>query len=227
MERQEERVLVLGADRKDSSSICGMLIQAGIPADACDSIEDLSTRLKEGAGVALLAENALRSGGAEILFTGLQKQPAWSGLQFLLLTPAGGSLGPASAHLMDVFGESANITILEQPIRAGTLASVIRTAVRARRREEDLRQTQKLESIGVLAGGVAHDFNNLLVGILGNASLAREMLPNDDPARPLLDDVVVAGQRAAALTRQLLAYSGKGRFLVQSVDLSNLAREIS
>src|SRR5947207_3098595 len=192
MERQEERVLVLGADSQDTPSICGILIQAGIPADACDSLEELSTRLKEGAGVAVLAEIALGSGGADTLFAGLQKQPAGSDLQFLLLTPTGGSLGPASAHLMEVFSESANVTILERPIRASTLASVTRTAVRARRRQEDLRQTQKLESIGVLAGGVAHDFNNLLVGILGNASLAREMLPESDPAHPLPDDVILA-----------------------------------
>jgi two-component system, cell cycle sensor histidine kinase and response regulator CckA len=92
--------------------------------------------------------------------------------------------------------------------------------------EEQLRQTAKLESLGVLAGGIAHDFNNLLVGILGNASLVRDALPAVSQARPMLDDVVRASERAANLTRQLLAYSGKGKFVIQPVDLSNLARDM-
>ncbi len=241
MERHEERVLVLAPNGGDASLISDILVNAGISTDICESLEDLSIRLREGSGVALLAEEAIRSGGAEILFAELKTQPAWSDLQFLLLTTDGGSLRPAGVHLMDVFGESANITIIERPIRANTLVSMVRTALRARRRqyevrdyiaerkriEDDLRQTQKLESIGVLAGGVAHDFNNLLVGILGNSSLALDMLPEDDPARPLLQDVILAGHRAADLTRQLLAYSGKGRFIVQPLNFSELVREIT
>ena len=90
---------------------------------------------------------------------------------------------------------------------------------------EQVQHAQKLESLGVLAGGIAHDFNNLLVGVLGNASLALEELPGDSPARPLLDDLQVAARRAAELTRQLLAYSGKGKFVVEPVDLSALLRE--
>jgi PAS domain S-box-containing protein len=91
--------------------------------------------------------------------------------------------------------------------------------------EEQLRQTQKLESLGVLAGGVAHDFNNLLVSIMGNASLAMERLPALDPGRPLLREVVQAGERASNLTRQLLAYAGRGRFVIEPVDLSEVVRE--
>src|SRR5207248_829380 len=85
-------------------------------------------------------------------------------------------------------------------------------AVRKERRhlEEHVRQSQKMESLGVLAGGVAHDFNNLLVGIMGNASLAIDMLPETSPVVPLLDDVVLASQKAADLTRQMRAYAGKG-----------------
>lgn len=94
------------------------------------------------------------------------------------------------------------------------------------RLEEKLRHAQKLESIGVLAGGVAHDFNNLLTGILGNASLALQSLqPSHEAAEPLAD-VIRSSERAADLTRQLLAYSGKGRFLVRPVDVSELVREV-
>jgi signal transduction histidine kinase len=101
--------------------------------------------------------------------------------------------------------------------------------VRRERRnlEEQLRHAQKLESLGLLAGGVAHDFNNLLTGILGNASLVQELMGPDSEAAPLLEDVMRAAERAADLTRQLLAYAGKGKFLVEHVNASALVRDIS
>ena len=89
-----------------------------------------------------------------------------------------------------------------------------------RRTEQLLHQRQKFESIGILAGGVAHDFNNLLVGIIGGASFALEVLPSDHELRPILEGTLKSGDRAAHLTRQLLAYAGKGRFQVEDVDLA-------
>ncbi len=91
--------------------------------------------------------------------------------------------------------------------------------------EEQLRQTQKLESLGVLAGGLAHDFNNLLTGILGNASLAREELIHQ-PQQIYLGEIVDASERAALLVRQMLAYAGKGRMIVEPLDLSQQISEI-
>ena len=86
---------------------------------------------------------------------------------------------------------------------------------------------QKLESIGVLAGGIAHDFNNLLHVVLGNADLARAETAPDSPVRELLDEVVRATQRAAELTQQLLAYSGRGAIETRHLDLSNEVREMA
>ena len=94
------------------------------------------------------------------------------------------------------------------------------------RMEEKLLQVQKLEGLGVLAGGIAHDFNNLLTGILGNASLIQMELASDHKLRSRIDSVVSAANRAADLTRQLLAYSGKGRFVVTTIHLSDHIREI-
>jgi len=79
----------------------------------------------------------------------------------------------------------------------------------------------------VLAGGVAHDFNNLLTGIMGHSSLALEVLEPSHPAFSMVENVLFASERAAALTRQLLAYSGRGKFVLEPVDLSRLLREIA
>ena len=92
--------------------------------------------------------------------------------------------------------------------------------------EEGLRQAQKLESIGVLAGGIAHDFNNLLIGVIGNASLVEDMIPPDDPACELVQGIIKTGQQLAHLTRQMLAYSGQGRFFMEHLDLSDVVRDI-
>jgi PAS domain S-box-containing protein len=108
----------------------------------------------------------------------------------------------------------------------GVLNTAIETTGRVRA-EQRLRDSQKLESLGLLAGGVAHDFNNLLVGVIGGASLAQEMLPPSHPAIELIEGIVRAGEQAAHLTRQMLAYSGKGKFLVEPVNLSALIPEMS
>jgi len=93
--------------------------------------------------------------------------------------------------------------------------------------ERRIQHAQKLESLGVLAGGIAHDFNNLLVGILGNASLALLDLPPESPARESVHQIELTARRASELTHQLLAYSGKGRFVVTRIDLSRLVEEIT
>ncbi len=95
------------------------------------------------------------------------------------------------------------------------------------RLKAQIQQTQKLESLGVLAGGIAHDFNNLLTGILGNASLAQLEIPENSPVVGSLCDIEKAAQRAAELCRQMLAYAGKGRFVIKPVNLNALVEELS
>jgi len=95
-----------------------------------------------------------------------------------------------------------------------------------RQLEAQMQHAQKLESLGVLAGGIAHDFNNLLVGVLGNAGLALMELPPESPARQSIEQIEAAARRAAELCKQMLAYSGKGRFVIQPLNLSSLVREM-
>ena len=92
--------------------------------------------------------------------------------------------------------------------------------------ERQVQQAQKLESLGVLAGGIAHDFNNLLMGVLGNADLALMDLAPEAPARVRITNIKVTAKRAADLTSQMLAYSGKGRFVVKNIDLQSLVEEM-
>jgi C4-dicarboxylate-specific signal transduction histidine kinase len=93
--------------------------------------------------------------------------------------------------------------------------------------ETKIQQGQKLESLGVLAGGIAHEFNNLLQGILGNTEIALDDPVLTDLTRDKLIQVNEISERAAKLCRQLLAYSGKGRFVVQPLDFNEVIREMA
>ena len=89
-----------------------------------------------------------------------------------------------------------------------------------------VRKAQKMESLGLLAGGVAHDFNNLLVGVLGHAGLALMELDRDSAASRSVKQIEIAALRASELTKEMLAYSGKGKFLVELIDLRLLVEEM-
>ncbi len=92
--------------------------------------------------------------------------------------------------------------------------------------ERQMVQTQKLESLGVLAGGVAHDFNNLLAAIMGHAELTKRRLPEGSKAIDNLLQIEQAAARAADLARQMLAYSGRGKFVIETIDLNQVLQEI-
>jgi two-component system cell cycle sensor histidine kinase/response regulator CckA len=96
-----------------------------------------------------------------------------------------------------------------------------------REREAALQEAQRLESLGLLAGGVAHDFNNLLAVILGNAGLARLQLPEGHEGHDHLDQIERASERAADLCRQMLAYAGRSMVARKVIDLSALVQEMS
>ena len=121
----------------------------------------------------------------------------------LTLTSLAGDAGVVEGLIEDV----TEIKRLDQALRA---------------KEEELRQAQKLESIGRLAGGVAHDFNNLLTAINGYSDLLLEMLGGDNPHRESLMEIRKAGSRAAALTRELLAFGRRQMLQPKALDLNEL-----
>ncbi len=102
----------------------------------------------------------------------------------------------------------------------------VRDLTERRRLEEQLRQSQKMEAVGQLAGGIAHDFNNLLTAILGYCSLMLDDMPLDNPLRSDLEEIRLAGERAAGLTRQLLAFSRRQMLQPQIVDINTIVKDL-
>jgi len=92
--------------------------------------------------------------------------------------------------------------------------------------ERQILQAQKLESLGVLAGGIAHDFNNILLAIMGNAELALMRINKESPVAENLHRIQQATAQAAELAKQMLAYSGKGKFVVENIDLNLLVNDM-
>ncbi|MDD2310534.1 MAG: transporter substrate-binding domain-containing protein [Desulfuromonadaceae bacterium] len=121
--------------------------------------------------------------------------------------------GKAEGELI-LFGSSTDITERRQ---AGE---------ERRNMEQQLLHAQKLESLGVLAGGIAHDFNNILTAIIGNADLALMRINKESPAVDNLHRIEQAAARAADLAKQMLAYSGKGKFIIENIDLNILLAEM-
>jgi PAS domain S-box-containing protein len=136
-----------------------------------------------------------------------------------------GRVFPAITSILPVKDEKGKIF--------GAVGVVIDITTRKKLEEEQqslaqkLQHAQKLESLASLAGGIAHDFNNLLVGVLGNADLAVTEINPTSPAIGYLDEIRAASLSAKALTTQMLAYSGKGRFLVEPTNLNEVVESMS
>ena len=136
-------------------------------------------------------------------------------------------------------GEVRNIIVTSNPWwdRTGTVVgalSIFRDITETRNAENEriklesrIQQAQKMESLSLLAGGVAHDYNNLLQGILGNAGLALMDLPDDSSVIESIEAIKRSAQHAAELTKQMLAFSGRGSFAVRSFNLSSLVEQMN
>jgi PAS domain S-box-containing protein len=111
-------------------------------------------------------------------------------------------------------------TVQDEPDALQGFEMIVEDITERRSLENQFRQSQKMEAVGRLAGGVAHDFNNLLTAMLGYADLLGEQFSNDDPRQRDLEEIRRAAERAAALTRQLLAFSRKQVLQPRPLDLS-------
>lgn len=192
---------------------------------------------------------------AQIIFGWLREEAVGKSLAELIIPPSlrvkhrEGLLRFLSTGKARILNRHIEITALHRnghefpveltvvPMREGgrfRFSGFLRDLTQRKRAEEENRQlemrvqqSQKSESLGLLAGGIAHDFNNLLAAILGYAGLALKDMPVEQEARRHVREIELVALRASDLTRQLLAYSGRGRFVEETIDLCKLVHEMT
>ena len=143
-----ERALILAPQGRDADIAASMLREAGLASTPCRTVDHLVDEIDQGAGFALVTEEALRTADLHALSGWLAAQPEWSDFPFILLTVRGGGLerNPAAGRYLEALG---NVTFLERPFHPTTLISLARSARRARRRQYDARS--RLDELHVLA----------------------------------------------------------------------------
>jgi len=134
----ENRVLVLASIGRDGPLICQTLKDAGIAAELCASLEQVQHCIDQGAAAVVLTHESLGGRGVEIIAEAIRKQPSWSDLPILILT-AGGDITQRIQGNLKLLEPLGNTTLLERPVRTTTLVSVVRTALRARTRQYEIR----------------------------------------------------------------------------------------
>lgn len=266
-----ERVLILAPIGRDAGAADFLLRQAGIASLICHGMDDLLKGLEEGAGAALIAEEAFVRESDQRLASWIGSQPSWSDFPFVVLTGRHGTGGLARrVRIIDIF---KNVSLLERPVQAVTLVSAVQVALRARRRQyevrkhlleredaarvleeavrdrtqdlEDtnrrlraeidererieaaLRQSQKMEAIGQMTGGVAHDFNNLLTVVVASLGMIERSAHDPKRVARYATAALAAAKRGAKLTQQLLAFARKQALRPQTLNANDLLRDFS
>jgi signal transduction histidine kinase len=172
----------------------------------------------------LVAQPSVRSLSLRsIMCAPMSHQGELYGVIFVDNRSAVGSFTDEDLRLLEVFANHAAIALVNSRLVEDLEHSYEELA----EAHEGILRSEKLKSLGVLAGGIAHDFNNLLMGILGNADLALEHLPPEARAGRFARSIKKEAQRAADLCRELLAYSGKGQFVIEPIDLSDVVEDMT
>lgn len=225
------KVLLIEHGRHRGGGLERMLLDLGNLVSSTPATEgDIGqvVRARPALDVALLAVYSREALGVERIVRTIQTELE---VPVLLCTKSTAPEVLDRAKNADVYG------FIALPVKRDHLQSALGLAIRSFQREAALRdtgrldkraqQSQKLESLGVLAGGIAHDFNNLLMSILGNADMSLRELSPASPARDMIREIHEAAQHAAELCKQMLAYSGRGRFVIQSLDFNDLIGEMT
>jgi PAS domain S-box-containing protein len=141
---RDERVLIYAPTGRDAALTARFLVDAKLRPEACESVEHLCLEMSEGAGLLFLTGEALTPEALRCLTGALAEQPAWSDIPIVVLTSGGGGT-PANAAALSALGEAGNVTLIERPVRVMTLLSAVRSALRARRHQYDVRERLEAE----------------------------------------------------------------------------------
>ncbi|HWC73370.1 MAG TPA: ATP-binding protein [Gemmatimonadales bacterium] len=178
-----ERLLLLPPTSKDATLSREILAEAGLEAYICKDLDELCREIPRGAGAVVLTDDALGRGDPAQLARALEQQPPWSDLPVILLSP----LGPESSSAVWAMNAFSNVTVLDQPVRIMTLISALRTAVKARQRQYELRD--RLEALRLsdrqkdeFLATLSHELRNPLAPI-SNAVHVLRLAGGDETAR--------------------------------------------
>ncbi|HYG61140.1 MAG TPA: ATP-binding protein [Thermoanaerobaculia bacterium] len=199
-EPREERILILAPTGRDAALACQILGQQGLSAHACASEQELFREIDAGAGLVILAEEALLPWTVNGLREALKKQEPWSDLPLVVFSRGGDSL-----NVLETLGPLSNATILERPVRVSSLASAVQAALRARRRQYEVRDLlrrladadrRKDEFLAMLG----HELRNPLSAIRNALWVLDEVGSREEPA---VRQREVIARQATHLTRMV------------------------
>ena len=240
----DERVLLLAPTGRDAHLIGKVLEEAGVVAEACGGIEEFCRKMSEGAGAAFITEEALTEHALQCLVAALGEQPPWSDFPLVVLTSGGGSV-PANLGVLRTLTDAGNVTLIERPTRVITLVSALHAALRARRRQYEVREhllaQQRAEEERALLlaeaeeanrtkdqflATMSHELRTPMTAILGWSQLLRNNTLSEKDFPRALEIVERNANAQAKLIDDLLDVSriitGKLRLDVRVVDLASV-----
>jgi signal transduction histidine kinase/ActR/RegA family two-component response regulator len=238
----DERVLLLAPTGRDAQMICKVLAEAGVATEACTDIDEFCRKMADGAGAAFITEEALTTTAMNCLIEALAEQPPWSDFPLVLLT-GNGDNATVNPRVLKTLGEAGNVTLIERPTRIITLVSALHAALRARRRQYEVREhllaekrAQEERALLLQAAEAAnrtkdeflatmsHELRTPMTAILGWAQMLRSNKLKDADFAHALEVVERNARAQTKLIDDLLDISriitGKLRLDVRIVDLA-------
>ena len=228
----EIRILVLAPTGRDANLISRTLLGACMAPVVCSDIDDLLILLKEGAGAALIAQEALSRDGLAKITAWLRTQPPWSDMPFVVLTSGGRAslITTSQARTLEVLG---NVTLLERPVRPDTILSSMRAALRARCRQYEMRRHQEKlthanRDLEQFAHSASHDLQEPLRTVAIYSELLAERAQDrlDDQAQLFLGFLKSGALRMEMLVRDLLTYTQTAAAEDEDADLIDASEQL-
>ena len=226
---RSELILILAPIGRDAELMCDQLESAGLQCEACRDIEDLCGRVPRGVGALVLTEEALPMPAMSKLLQTLDKQPKWSEVPLIILT--GAPSFDAKPRSFDLFGRRTNITLVDRPVRIQSLISAARTAMRARRRQYEIRNLmeqleQRIHERDRFLAVLGHELRNPLGAILLASQMTGEGGKLDHEHARLIER---QSRHLTRLVNDLLDLSrvaaGKITLKKQQIDLRDVAQQ--